>query len=37
MEMEKGSPTYTIKSSFRRTATTEKIINAMIEKIIDTR
>jgi hypothetical protein len=37
MEMEKGSPTYTIKSSFRRTAITEEIVNALIEKIIDTR
>jgi hypothetical protein len=37
MEMEKGMPIYTIKSSFRRTAITEKIVNAMIEKIKDTR
>jgi hypothetical protein len=37
MEMEKGRPTYTIKSSLRRTAITEKIVNALIEKIKDTR
>ena len=37
MEMEKGMPTYTIKSSLRRTAITEKITNALIEKIIDIR
>jgi len=37
MEMEKGMPIYIIKSSFRRTAITEKIVNAMIEKIIDTK
>jgi hypothetical protein len=37
MEMEKGSPIYAIKSSLRRTAITEKIVNALIEKIIDTR
>jgi hypothetical protein len=37
MEMEKGMPIYTIKSSLRRTAIMEKIVNAMIEKNRDTR
>jgi len=37
MEMEKGMPIYTIKGSFRRTAITEKIVSALMEKIIDTR
>jgi hypothetical protein len=36
MEKEKGIPTYTIKGVFKKTAITEKIVNAMIEKIKDT-
>jgi hypothetical protein len=37
VEIEKGMPIYTIKSSFRRTVITEKIVNALIEKIKDTK